>query len=829
MAATPPPARGVHSARPAAHWEESFLTGNGRHGALVDGGTWRERVVVTHHRLVRPMPDEVTLPPEVAGVMPEVAELVLAGRSEEAVARCTDGFAQSAPRPFHPALAVRTEAAPDGAPAPDDYLRWTDLRTGVVGTAWTDRDGEWTRTCFVSRSDDVVVQRLRRPRPVPRLVVRHDARLPGSPEELAVTTTVPSGGRAPGSAVLVTAVDHPSPGSRPADVGGYLVATRVVVRDEAVGAGTQAGTGEADPAVEAVGADEVLLLSRVAVRSPGESGELLRTRLLDDLARLPQDHETLLSRHVGLHTPVMDRVRLDLGASAAERALAVEDLLARPVTPDGGCSPALLERLFDTGRYLLLSASDLLPPRLVGLWQGDWHAAWSGALTLDANLPLQLAGAVTTDVREAVHALAGFVAAQLPDWRTNARRIFGARGAVAPAHTDGRTGLTTHFEPAYPLHLWTAGADWLLTTLLDHVDATGDLDFLRRRVLPALRAVAEFYADVLRDPGDGGVVTLVPSYSPENRPLGAAVNAAAAVDATMDVAAARHALTRAARWCRELGEAVPQRDVARWEDLARRLPDYRVNADGALAEWVRPGLADRYAHRHVSHLYPVWPLHEISPDTDPRLAAAARRALRLRTAEDSSAHGLLHRALAAARLRDADHAADALRTLLAGDSFFPSLMSSHYPGRRVFNADAACALPGVLTELLLGSSPATAEGPARIELLPALPGRLPTGSLHGAMTRAGVRIGELSWDLPAGRVTVELVSPVPRRVTVSCRLATGCPPAADDAPSSWPVDLPAGVPVRLRLTIPTRVRPGDPGHPDAAPAPTAAPVPTKGT
>jgi alpha-L-fucosidase 2 len=315
--------------------------------------------------------------------------------------------------------------------------------------------------------------------------------------------------------------------------------------------------------------------------------------------------------------------------------------------------------------------------------------------------------------------------------------------------------------------------------LLDYVAATGDEDFLGERVLPALTELAAFYEDFLRRTDGDGRVILAPSYSPENAPGG---RCPLAVNATMDIAAARHALTAAAA-------ATADADSARrWRALAARLPPYRVNADGALAEWAWPPagtgvppLPENYDHRHVSHLYPVWPLHEITVADTPDLAAAALRALRLRGAENDSAHGYLHQALAAARLRDAGLAGRLLAALTGSGFFFRSLMSSHYPGRSVWNADAACALPGVLAELLVDSVP------GRIELLPAVPDYLPSGRLRGVRTLTGVTVADLRWDVGAGDAEVVLVSPAGQQVDVGWWQG----PARR-------VALPGGQPVRLR-------------------------------
>lgn len=217
--------------------------------------------------------------------------------------------------------------------------------------------------------------------------------------------------------------------------------------------------------------------------------------------------------------------------------------------------------------------------------------------------------------------------------------------------------------------------------------------------------------------------------------------------------AARHALRTAAARC-------PGPDSGRWRALADRLPPHRVNAEGALAEWARPGLLDTYDHRHLSHLYGVWPLDEINPYDTPRLAEAARRALELRGAENDSAHGHLHHALIAARLRDAGRVTDSLGKVLAGDFFHASLMSGHYPGRRVYNADAAHTLPAVLIEALIQSTP------RRLVLFPARPAGLPCGVLRGVRTRFGAT-ADLVWTpegasavlRPDRSCHVELVTP----------------------------------------------------------------------
>lgn len=367
-----------------------------------------------------------------------------------------------------------------------------------------------------------------------------------------------------------------------------------------------------------------------------------------------------------------------------------------------------------------------------------------------------MAGAVLTGMPELIAPYAALIGGQIEDWRTNARTIYGTRGVLAPSRTDGEHGLLFHLDDDWPWTMWLAGADWLLFPLYEYWQATGDDDFLARTLAPWLVEAAVFFEDFLTREDDDGHVVLVPSYSPEVGPKDE--RGAAGVNATMDVAAARHALSTAADVCTRLG--IEQAATVRWRALADRLPPYRVDNHGALAEWAWPGLETADDHRHVSHLYPVWPLHDITPDDTPDLAAAAREALLRRGDENISAHGSLHRALCAARLKDSETARANVLKILGRNMVFRSLMTSHNPDLDIYNADAAHCLPAVVVEMLLDSRPGI------VELLPALPPEWRSGSLRGIATRAGVSVDELTWDVTEGFARVVLTSPIERDVTL---------------------------------------------------------------
>ncbi|MBT2421024.1 glycoside hydrolase N-terminal domain-containing protein [Streptomyces sp. ISL-22] len=683
------PVHGTWEPAPAVRWEDAFLSGNGRHGVMVFGDPNDDRVIVNHHTLVRPNGGEHARPPALAAELTSLQDRLLAG-DVTAAERFTDGRDVQWVQPFHPAFRMGLRRPAAGT---SGYRRAVDFTTGVTHAECAG----WRSRVFVSRADDVIVQQVE----ADDLVVTLDHRLPGAPAALVVGQSIV---RACEGALLTLRVRYPDSDR------GYTGITLVVP--------TGGRTALIPPGARVTGADSVLLLTRV-VRHTGELDTAAHADALRDLLTESGTYSHLLDRHTPLHRTAYERVTLDLAADPAERALPGSELLSRPK------SPALLERLFAAGRYHLLSASGMLPPRLTGLWTGDWNTAWSGAFTTDANLNLQTASAAAAALPEVTEAHAALIHGQVDHWRYNARAIFGTRGVVAPAHTDGESGHLYHFSREYPLHLWTAGADWLLKPLVDHDETRGEQD---PRTAAVLAEVARFYEDFLTRTDDEGNLVVVPSYSPENRPANASWGT---VNAAMDLSAARHALRTAARYHPEHAD--------RWRALADRLPPHRINADGALAEWARPGLEDTYDHRHLSHLYGVWPLDEITPYDTPDLATAAHRALELRGAENDSAHGHLHHALIAARLRDGERVAHALDQVLDGDFFHASLMSAHYPKRDVYNADAAHTLPAVLIETLVQSTP------DRLVLLPALPAALPQGRLRGVRTRFGAEV-DLTWS-----------------------------------------------------------------------------------
>jgi alpha-L-fucosidase 2 len=382
--------------------------------------------------------------------------------------------------------------------------------------------------------------------------------------------------------------------------------------------------------------------------------------------------------------------------------------------------------------------------------------------------------------------------------------VFGCRGLLPDLCQAWRHGR------ALMLYPWAGGAGWLLSYLYDHYRYTGDRDFLRTRLLPLMQEAARFYEDFLEGTeGTDGRLRLYPSVSPENFPIMTDTDQSAFVvpNATCDIAICREALQNVIEACRELD--IDSEEVARWRALLERLPDYVVNADGALAEWAYPGMGDRYNHRHSSHLYPLWPSLEISPEHNPDLFRAARRAVDKRLEAglgNKSSHGYMHLGLVAARLRDAGLLWQLLDDYARQRFFNSSMITCHNPGLLIYNLDGTFTLPSILTKMLLHSER------DRLLLLPALPGtRLASGTVRGLRARGGVTVEELHWNMLTGRIVIQLLTNRPQRLALDCsrplRSVQPTEGSHDDLDlqggdrSEWTLTLPAGRSVRLVCSV----------------------------
>ena len=611
-------------------------------------------------------------------------------------------------------------ATPPPAP-PAGYRRQLDLETGEVVTRW---DG-YEQRVFSSRSHNVNVVLLRA----------------SAGHKLDVTLNLED---TPG--ILANAFrslrSEASPGwlsyhaGYAADPGGYEGLARVTAK----GGRMQLEEGTR---IHVQDAEEILVVMRITPVAGGESyrQDAVRT----ELTGLSKDYSKLLAPHAREHGAMFRRVTLDLGAAMQWVETPTEKMIT--TAREQGVTPLLLEQMHAMGRYLLISSSGKYPPPLQGIWGGSWNPAWCGGFVMDANINLAVSAISLGDLPECAESYFGYVERILLGWRLNARKYLGCRGFLVPHYSDPEKGYLNHFNNVVPWMYWPGGAGWNLRPFLQHAQLTGDLDFLKKRVLPLYREMAEFYEDYLVLGTDGRYHQV--GISPENIPTG--TGTLLCKDATMDVSVAREVFDALIQMGRNF--KLDGADIAKWQSYLDKLPAYRINEDGALAEWVDLRYKDIYEHRHSSHLYPIWPGTELlQPGADPALLKAAQVALDRRFMTDTdSAHGLMHVALIAARLHDVEKVRTNLGRFSRRGYVYTGLVTSHYPKNNVYNLDSVLSLPCLLMEMLVYTDP------GRIELMPAWPKDFPDGHITGIRVQNGHKL-DLVWT--AGKLVSATLHPV---------------------------------------------------------------------
>lgn len=736
------PARGMCSTVPASRTPDGLISGNGRMYIEVYGDPFAEQILFHHERLVAPWKDQPLEAPKIASVLPEVRRLILDGQYRKANELALATAAEGPTKPEtgnlrdHPAFDMRIDTP--GQHAVHDYLRSIDFESCEVKVQWADGAGTWIRRAFVSRPDNVVAQLLTAPQGE-----AINARL------TLDTSDILGGGRPAGSRVIIAGrAGMPQPLHDPGATGihfeqhldpqhivlegrytvdhgnpGYVSVTRVIA---------DGGSVQIEGNSLALhGVRSLTLLTRI--QAYDELGPKDADTLKAEVDRLNPSYSVLLSRHRPGQAAVMDRASVDFGGNSLH-AMSGEEMLADQRTREG-YNGALLANLFDMGRYWLYLRS------------GDFPPMWGH---VNINVNLQISAAVMGNLPEAMASYSHWTEGLLPDARVNARNIFGARGALFPIHPTQRGGQLDHFAYGWPHEYWISAGGWMYSPMWDYYLATGDKNFLRKDILPGLEEIAEFYEDYLAETDQNGKYIFVPSYSPENWPSNSE-DSPAVINADMDIMVCREVFTHLIAGSETLG--INSEEIPRWQAILAKLPPYVINSDGSLREWAWPTLEEGNSldHRHLSHMYGVWPGDEITTDQTPGLARAAWLAARKRAQGNASAHGLLHRALTAARLKDPYLLNFDLKQILEQGYVNPSLTTLHNPYSYPA-PDPQGALPTIMMEMLVYSRPGV------IGLLPALPATLKQGTAKGIVCRTEAKIDDLTWNLNTGRLNVTISS-----------------------------------------------------------------------